>query len=221
MLATQYAFVSAFPSHSVLPGTALLQRGAPAGMAVFIESGRVLLGVAAPDTLPLTGAENPHGRAMEHQLGVVVGPAWLEVNASVLELPSAVDAVAETEVRLRRVPLEDFKASLSGGSLAALAVLHDVARAHRQQTELAVSRLAKDAEARCAEWLLRHAESSEKGVCSVKLQQRKRLIAAQLGIAPETLSRVLRHLRERSLISGSGRVVNLVDPGGLRSLAGV
>ena len=32
---------------------------------------------------------------------------------------------------------------------------------------------------------------------AVQLQQRKRLIAAQLGIAPETLSRVLRNLRER------------------------
>jgi CRP-like cAMP-binding protein len=82
--------------------------------------------------------------------------------------------------------------------------------------------LDKDAEARCAEWLLRHAElASEAGSLSVMLRQRKRLIAAQLGIAPETLSRVLRHLREQSLISGSGRVVNLVDPGGLRSLAGV
>jgi len=40
-------------------------------------------------------------------------------------------------------------------------------------------------------------------------------------VAVEALSRVLRHLRERSLISGSGRVVNLVDPSGLRSLAGV
>ena len=57
-------------------------------------------------------------------------------------------------------------------------------------------------------------------MCSVQLQQRKRLIAAQLGIAPETLSRVLRNLRERSLISGSGRTLNLVDPPGLRSLAG-
>jgi CRP-like cAMP-binding protein len=56
---------------------------------------------------------------------------------------------------------------------------------------------------------------------AVALQQRKRLIAAQLGIAPETLSRVLRHLRERSLISGTGRVLNVIDPGGLRSLAGV
>ena len=58
-------------------------------------------------------------------------------------------------------------------------------------------------------------------MCSVQLQQHKWLIAAQLGIAPETLSRVFRHLRERSLISGLGRTVNLIDPSGLRSLAGV
>jgi CRP-like cAMP-binding protein len=154
-------------------------------------------------------------------LGVVEGPAWLEANAAVLDLPNAMDAVAETTVVLRRVPLEKFRNALTGGSPELHAVLSDVARAHRQQTELAVSRLAKDAEARCAEWLLRHAENSDKGVCSVQLQQRKRLIAAQLGIAPETLSRVLRHLRERSLISGSGRTVNLMDPSGLRSLAGV
>jgi len=96
-----------------------------------------------------------------------------------------------------------------------------VAMAHRQQTELAISRQAKDAEARCAEWLLRHARTGDQGAMAVQLQQRKRSIAAQLGIAPETLSRVLRHLRERSLISGSGRVLNLDDPIGLRSLAGI
>ena len=220
MPASQYAFIFAHPIQSVMPGAILLRRGVLAGMALFIESGRVALGVAASGPLA-GGADHPVAQAMEHQLGVVVGPAWLEANAAVLGLPSAVDAVAETAVLLRRVPLIDFRAALVGGSSTALGVLGDVARAHRQQTELAVSRLAKDAEARCAEWLLRHAESSDKGVCSVKLQQRKRLIAAQLGIAPETLSRVLRHLRERSLISGSGRIVNLVDPGGLRSLAGV
>ncbi|TXT41412.1 MAG: Crp/FNR family transcriptional regulator [Comamonadaceae bacterium] len=56
---------------------------------------------------------------------------------------------------------------------------------------------------------------------AVELQQRKRSIATQLGIAPETFSRVLRHLREQSLISGTGRVLNLVNPNALRSLAGV
>lgn len=219
MLDSQNAFVSTYATHSCGGGTVLLRRASHAGAAIFIESGRVVLGIAGQSRGD--DGESTPGQFLEHQLGVVEGPAWLEANAAVLDLPSAVDAVAETDVVMRRIPLTEFRTSLSGGSLAALAVLTDVARAHRQQTELAVSRLAKDAEARCAEWLLRHAESTDKGVCSVKLQQRKRLIAAQLGIAPETLSRVLRHLRERSLISGSGRIVNLVDPNGLRSLAGV
>lgn len=217
MPVSQNALISTFPVQTIAEGTVLLQRAKLAGSALFIESGRVALGIAG--STPGSGPEAD--QLLEHQLGVVEGPAWLEANAAVLGLPSAVDAVAETTVQLRSVPMDVFKSSISGGSQAAMAVLNDVARAHRQQTELAVSRLAKDAEARCAEWLLRHAESSDLGVCSVRLQQRKRMIAAQLGIAPETLSRVLRHLRERSLISGSGRVVNLVDPSGLRSLAGV
>ncbi|NMM12044.1 MAG: Crp/Fnr family transcriptional regulator [Rhodoferax sp.] len=192
----------------VARGGSLLRRAVSMPWVYYLESGRVALGVM-------------DGDVMEHQLGVVVGPCWLEATSAVLNLPNAVDAVAETEVCLRRVPVAEFRRSLADMPEAAQAVLHDVARAHRQQTELAVSRLAKDAEARCAEWLLRHAQTGDQGVMAVLLQQRKRSIAAQLGIAPETLSRVLRHLRERSLISGSGRILNLVDPSGLRSLAGV
>ena len=189
-------------------GAVLLRRAESSPWVVYLESGRVILGVMDGDT-------------MEHQLGVVQGPCWLEATSAVLNLPHAVDAVADTEVSLRRVPLPDFRRSLEAMPATVQNVLHDVAEAHRQQTELAVSRLAKDAEARCAEWLLRHAQAGEKGALAVLLQQRKRSIAAQLGIAPETFSRVLRHLRERSLISGSGRILNLVDPGGLRSLAGI
>jgi len=189
-------------------GELLLKRAVASPWVSYVESGRVALGVM-------------DGDVMEHQLGVVEGPCWLEATSAVLNLPHAMDAMAETEVSLRRVPVADFRRSLSAMTTSAQAVLHDVAMAHRQQTELAVSRLAKDAEARCAEWLLRHAQTGDKGVMAVLLQQRKRSIAAQLGIAPETLSRVLRHLRERSLISGSGKTLNLVDPGGLRSLAGV
>lgn len=218
MFANLSALFETHAPESAGVGTVLLRRAVASDVAIFIESGRVALGIASA-TPALPGASA--GNGLEHQLGVVQGPAWLEANAAVLNLPSAMDAVAETSVVLRRVPLQEFRQALTGGSPTVSAVLTDVARAHRQQTELAVSRLAKDAEARCAEWLLRHAENSDKGVCSVQLQQRKRLIAAQLGIAPETLSRVLRHLRERSLISGSGRTVNLVDPSGLRSLAGI
>lgn len=189
-------------------GSVLLKRGSTPASVLYVESGRVALGVL-------------EGEALEHQLGEIQGPFWLEATGAVLSLPSAVDAVAETDVVLRRIPLARFRQSLAAMPVAARTVLQDVATAHRRQTELAVSRLAKDAEARCAEWLLRHARPGEKGALAVPLEQRKRLIAAQLGIAPETLSRVLRHLRERSLISGTGRVLNVIDPGGLRSLAGV
>ena len=189
-------------------GEVLLRRGVSPTWVSYVDSGRVALGVL-------------EGAVMEHQLGVVEGPCWLDASSAVLNLPHAVDAVSETEIHLRQVPVAEFHRSLAAMSASARAVLHDVAMAHRQQTEFAVSRLAKDAEARCAEWLLRHAQTGDRGSMAVLLQQRKRTIAAQLGIAPETLSRVLRHLRERSLISGSGRLLNVVDPGGLRTLAGV
>ena len=103
-------------SETASRGQILARRNQTSPWVGFLESGRVVLGVMAGDV-------------MEHQLGVLEGPCWLEAFWAVLDLLPAVDAVADT----------------------------DVARAHRQQTELAVSRLAKDAEARCAEWLLQHA----------------------------------------------------------------
>lgn len=186
----------------------MLRRSVSSPWVNYVESGRVALGVM-------------DGDVMEHQLGLLEGPCWLEATSAVLNVPPVVDATAESEVVLRRVTIAEFRRSLAEMPEIAQAVLHDVAMAHRQQTEFAISRLAKDAEARCAEWLLRHAQTGDKGTMAVMLHQRKRSIAAQLGIAPETLSRVLRHLRERSLISGSGRQLNLTDPSGLRSLAGV
>lgn len=209
MPATQTLLVN-HPAEAVAPGAVLLRRAVQSDIVLFIESGHVTIGVMAAGN-----------GSLEHQLGFIQGPGWLEPAAAVLNLPSAVDAVAQTEVWVRRVPLAEFQANVHACEESVQSVLADVAKAHRQQADLAISRLAKDAEARCAEWLLGQARSNDKGVCSVQLQQRKRAIAAQLGIAPETLSRVLRHLRERSFISGSGRVVNLVDINGLRSLAGV
>jgi CRP-like cAMP-binding protein len=206
------ALLAAPPTETRPAGARLLRRGETAAQVLYLEQGRVLLGVL--------GRVDAQGALLEHQLGVQTTPGWLDATAAVLHLPAAMDAVAETEVQLRAVPLATFQAALAEAHNPVASVLTDVAQAHRQQTELAVSRLSKDAEARCAEWLLNHAQRSDSGVCSVQLQQRKRLIAAQLGIAPETLSRVLRTLRERSLISGSGRTVHLVDPSALQSLAG-
>lgn len=191
-------------------GTVLHRRGDPAQHMVYVMQGRVLLGVVTPDG------------QMAHQLGLVDGPFWLETASGLLGLPHAVDALAETEVLQHCVSVADFAAEVQALPMASQNLLLDMARSQRQQTELAVSRVAKDADARCAEWLLRHAEPDELlGGLAVKLTERKRTIAAQLGIAPETFSRVLRHLRERQLISGGGRVLGLPNPQALRELAGV
>ena len=194
---------------SAIAGTVLIRRGQTFSHALHLMTGRVTLGLV----------DRGH---LTHQLGVVEGPFWLEAASSLLGLSPVMDAVSETEVQLQWVPLLELHASAIAVSEPAKSLLTDLAYAQRQQTELAVSRLAKDADARCAEWLLRHAEPADKlGAMVVTLNQRKRLIAAQLGIAPETFSRVLKHLRDRKLISGGGRVLNLLDLTGLQSLAGI
>ncbi len=190
-------------------GTVLLHRGEPVEHLLHLLQGRVVLGVMVEG-------------AMAHQLGVVEGPFWLEAASGLLGLPHAVDALAETDIQLQNVPVHDFVAQVQALPEDSKNLLMDMARSQRQQTEMGVSRLAKDADARCAEWLLRHAQPDELlGGLAVKFTERKRTIAAQLGIAPETFSRVLRHLRDRQLISGGGRVLGLPNPQALRDLAGV
>ena len=186
----------------------LLRRGECTSQVLHVDQGRVMLGILVQGTL-------------HHQLGVVEGPFWLEAAAGLLGLPHAVDAVAETEVSLHPVALSDFRDHVDSLPEPSKTLLTDLARAQRQQTEVAVSRLAKDADARCAEWLLNHAErDSASGRLQVNLSERKRTIAAQLGIAPETLSRMFKQLRERDLISGRGRVLHLLNLDALRQLAG-
>ncbi len=197
------------PLTTLQAGSVLLRRGDVVDRIPRLVKGKVVLGV-------LSNGE------ITHQLGVVKGPFWLEAASGLLGLPHAVDAVAETDVQLEYVSLPDFLVQIKALPMAAQHLLMDMARSQRQQTELGVSRLAKDADARCAEWLLRHAEPDTLvGGLAVTLRERKRTIAAQLGIAPETFSRVLRHLRDRQLISGGGRVLGLPNPQALRELAGV
>ena len=197
------------PAENVAGGTVLLRRGQAANKAIHLLTGRVALGVIEEGVLV-------------HQLGAVEGPFWLEAAAAMLGLPHAVDVMAESSVTIQTMPLGQFKSHLKNLPEPMHTLMLDLAKAQRQQIEVAVSRLAKDADARFAEWLLRHAEPADaQGRLAVILRDRKRLIAAQLGIAPETFSRVLKHLRDRKLISGGGRVLNLLDPSGLQSLAGI
>lgn len=217
--------LQASPLRTVGADTVLVHRGQLPQEALFLEQGTLVAGVLAaiPQALADTRASQ-HAAQSQHDMGqqwmTLVGPDWVDISSVVLGLPACVDVVTQTPVKVRAIARTALLQLLQNQGQAAYAVLHQVARAHRKQTEQALSRLVKDAEARCAEWLLQHARETAQG-SAVELQQRKRQIAAQLGIAPETFSRVLRHLRDQHLIAGSGRLVELVDVGGLRLLAGV
>ena len=188
-------------------GQRLLTRGQPLTDITYLVNGSVALGMV-------------QGAHLVHRLGRVSSPAWVELASAVLNLPVTCDAVAETPVDIKRVKLSVFRQWLEVQPLAVQEVMRDLARSQHQLAELSVSRLTMDAQARCADWLLHNAQSGDRESLAVQFTQRKRQIAEQLGIAAETLSRILRDLRERGLIKGRGRVLSLVDPGALRMLAG-
>ncbi|MDR0214025.1 MAG: Crp/Fnr family transcriptional regulator [Comamonas sp.] len=206
-LSSPQAFAFAPASVQVLPaGTWLRQRRHASDQVLYLERGRVLMG---------TG----QGGQMRHQLGVVDGPAWLDAAFVLQKRGSCLDMLADSEVRVSHLSQAEFMQAVAALPQTAQLLLQDMSRAYCAQTELAVSRLSKDAEARCAQWLLRHALPYDTGGLRVTLHLRKRLIAAQLGIAPETFSRVLRQLRELGLIAGRGNVIDLPRPAALEALA--
>ncbi len=191
---------------SFAPGSWLRLRRQPLTSVLYLESGSVLLGVE-------------QGSCLRHQLGQVEGPAWLDAAFALQGRNSCLDMQAQSTGQIYAIPIERFHKAVADMPQPAQQLLKDLARAYCSQTELAVSRLAQDAEARCAQWLLHHAKERAEGGLRVTLNARKRLIAAQLGIAPETFSRVLRQLREHGLIAGRGNVIDLPKPQALELLA--
>jgi CRP-like cAMP-binding protein len=94
----------------------------------------------------------------------------------------------------------------------------------RQVQELAATvhdLMHRDAESRLAVWLMQRCtarDASNDGL-QLRLAERKRDIAAQLGITPETLSRTMRLLSDKGLIEVDGYTVRVLDLAALRQLA--
>jgi len=80
-----------------------------------------------------------------------------------------VDVVADTAVSLKTVTLSDFQAHAGGLPEPSRSLLLDLARSQRQQTELASSRLAKDADARCAQWLMQLHDAASRPVDGLRV----------------------------------------------------
>ncbi|WKB52261.1 Crp/Fnr family transcriptional regulator [Eleftheria terrae] len=194
--------------HPVAASCPLFTRRDTAHSLWFVASGQVALGTLA------------HGRPVQQTRRVEPGQ-WLDAASAWLQRHYLEDAWAQGDALLWSFDIERLRAccnehpSLSEGLIAVLA------QRVRELTEGTLGLMLKDAEARCATWLLQHAEQrpGPGGTATVLMRERKRAIASQLAVTPETFSRVLRQLREKRIIEVEGYLVRVLDLAGLREIA--
>lgn len=133
---------------TALAGELLLQRGTAPTQASYLKLGRVAAGLM-------------EGGKLRHHILTIEGPCWLEVGASLFRWPCAADWVAETEVTLWQLPGEALRKWFASQPVAMRHLVKDTARMQREQSDAALGLQVKDAEARFAQWLLRHAKVLE------------------------------------------------------------
>lgn len=156
-----------------------------------------------------------------HLERTVRGPAWLDLSSAWLGACHVQDArVLSTPTRVLELELEAVRQSLLPRHPAmAERLLNRLALNVHSLTGVTHDLMHKDAERRLAAWLLQLSRQSTNGPDRIALGERKRDIAAQLAITPETLSRMMRQLKLKGLIEVQGYAVRLLDLPALARLA--
>jgi CRP-like cAMP-binding protein len=189
--------------HRVRAGSPVFTRSDAAAGLWLVVSGRVTVG----------SWETDHQWRQTHAVG---DGEWLDAASAWLGGSFQEDAVAETDTVLLQFPLPAVKRACAAHPSLARALLALLALRVRQLTENTHGLLSKDVLARCADWLL---ASMDAAAGTVRMNQRKRSIASQLGATPETFSRTLRQLRERGTIEVDGYSIVVRDVQALRRMA--
>jgi CRP/FNR family transcriptional regulator, dissimilatory nitrate respiration regulator len=186
------------------PGEALLRQGTPALGFYVVAAGKVAVARLGPE-----------GRSRLLHLfgpGEVVGEVPTFAGGA---YPAEATATGETEALF--LLRDDLLAVGKEQPEVLLAMLAALSQRLRRFVTLVEDLSLKDVPARLAVRLLNLAEAQ--GSDTVVLPVAKGVFAAELGAAPETLSRLLRKLQDAGMIAVAGRRITLRDRARLAAAA--
>jgi len=189
-------------------GQVLFQRGDPAHAFFMVASGQVKLFLQSRDgNEKLVELENP-GQCFAEAIMFMQGAAY------------PVSAAATEPTTVLSIPAREFLQALKQDIPACLRMLAVLSqRLHSKIREIEELTL-ENAGTRLVWHLLRRAASDSSGRLRVHLEESRQMLASQLAIKPETLSRLIRSLSEAGLIEVDGRDVVIVDTARLRQRYG-
>ena len=192
----------------VAQGETVLGRNQQAHSLVALQRGEVALGLRTAD-----------GNFRIER--IVRGPAWLDLSSAWLDGPHVMDAQALGPAQVVDWPREALEQRLPRFPGLAQRLIRSLAREVQALAVNTHELMHKDAPARLAHWLHQHCEPlpGQAGQALVKLHDRKRDLASQLAITPETLSRLMRSFSSQGVIEVAGYNVRVLDPAALERLA--
>lgn len=131
--------------------------------------------------------------------------------------PANVRAIEPSTVLL--VPKVEFLGLLRNRPELALRMLGSMSQHLRVVVGLLDDLTLKDVETRFAHWLLKHCPRPlPDGAFEFQLDRPKRIVAAEIGTASETLSRTLAAFRDQKLIQVAGKKITILEPKRLNQL---
>lgn len=196
-------------TRTVPAGQGVLSRSMAADTLVALRSGEVALGFRTADGTFRTER-------------IVRGPAWLDLSSAWTGEAHVMDAQALGPALVIELPRAALAARLAVHPGLAQRVIEGLAREVQALAVNTHELMHKDAPARLAQWLHQRCEPVDGGAGSqavVRLHERKRDVASQLAITPETLSRLMRNFTRQGVIEVSGYVVRVLDTAALGRLA--
>ena len=182
----------------------VFRRGDPSGSAFVLCSGHVQARIRSDDGRDL----------VLHVSAPPEAPGYLDL---IDEAPRSVDAVAQDDVEVLVLPAQAVRRALIDHPRALMEMSIELAGIIRLLDELVRDLVFLDLPARLAKLLLARPATDRR----VELGPTQAEVAAQLGVARQSLNRALGDLQRRGLIrvEDSGRSVELLDRMALRRLA--